>query len=90
MLLLFCLRSQRSRSVWPSLVYSSDIGGGFDQPTIVTRQARPHKKALESEVQQTVAMLESTLEHDNERPTAIVKPAEYIDQWSGMAFEDQC
>ena len=40
-------------------------------------------------MQQTVAMLESTLEHDNERPTAIVKPAEYIDQWSGMVFEDQ-
>ena len=40
-------------------------------------------------MQQTVAMLESTLEHDNERPTAIVKPAEYIDQWSGMVLEDQ-
>eukprot|EP00964_Phaeocystis_antarctica_P084252 scaffold53036_cov63-Phaeocystis_antarctica.AAC.2 len=37
------------------------------------------------EVQQTVAMLE----HIGKSAAAIVKLAEYIDQWSGIVFEDQ-
>ena len=63
-------------------VHSWDMDGGFDQPTIVRLD---HSKALESEVQQTVAMLA----HIGKSAAAIVKPAEYIGQWSGIVFEDQ-
>ena len=62
-------------------VHSWDMDGGFDQPTIVRLD---HSKALESEVQQTVAMLA----HIGKDAAAIVKPAEYIGQWSGIVFED--
>ena len=63
-------------------VHSWDMGGGFDQPTIVRLE---HTEAPESEVQQTVARLE----HIGTSAAAIVKPAEYIGQWNGFVFEDQ-
>ena len=63
-------------------VNSWDMDGGFNQPTIARLD---HTKALESEVQQTIAMLE----HIGTSATAVVKPAEYTDQWSGIVFEDQ-
>ena len=64
-------------------VNSWDTDGGFDQPTIFRLD---HIEALESEVQQTVAMLEHIA---GKSAAAIVKLAEYIGQWSGIVFEDQ-
>ena len=58
------------------------MDGRFDEPTIVRLD---HTKALESKVQQIVTMLA----HIGMSATAIVKPFEYIGQWSGMVFEDQ-
>ena len=64
-------------------VDSWDMDGGIDQPTVVKLD---HIEALESEVQQTVAMLEHIA---GKSAAAIVKLAEYIGQWSGIVFEDQ-
>ena len=63
-------------------VHSWDMDGGFNERTIVRLD---HTKALESEVQQTIAMLE----HIGKSTAAIVKAAENIGQWSGIVFEDQ-
>ena len=49
----------------------------FNEPTIVRLD---HTKALKREVQQAVAMLK----HIGQNAAAIVKPAEYIGQWSGI------
>ena len=61
-------------------VNSWDTNGGLNEPTIVRLD---HTKALESEVQQTVAMLE----HLGTSAATILKPAEHIGQWSGTVFE---
>ena len=61
------------------------MDGRFNEPTIVRLD---HTKALESEVQQTVAMLEH-IGKTAHSVAAVVKPAEYIGQWSGIVFEDQ-
>ena len=63
-------------------VNSWNMDGGFDEPTIGRLD---HTEALESEVQQTIAMLE----HIGKSTAAIVKAAENIGQWSGIVFEDQ-
>ena len=57
------------------------MDGRLDEPTIVRLD---HTKALESELQQTVAMLEHI-----RTAAAIIKPAEYIGQWSGIVFKGQ-
>ena len=62
-------------------VHSWDMNGGFDQPTIVRLE---HTKAIESEVQQTVAVLEHI-----GKSAAVARPAEHINEWSGVVFEDQ-
>ena len=49
----------------------------FNELTIVRLD---HTKALKREVQQAVAMLK----HIGQNAAAIVKPAEYIGQWSGI------
>ena len=63
-------------------VDSWDMDDRLHEPTIVRLD---HTEALESEVQQTDAMLE----HIGTSAAPIVKPAEYIGQWNGMVFEDQ-
>ena len=62
-------------------VHSWDMNGGFDQPAIVRLE---HTKAIESEVQQTVAVLEYI-----GKSAAVARPAEHINEWSGVVFEDQ-
>ena len=59
------------------------MDGGLDEPTVVKLD---HIEALESEVQQTVAMLE----HIGKSAAAIVKPAENIGHsGAALCFEDQ-
>ena len=68
-------------------VHSWDMEGGFNERTIVRLD---HTKARESEVQQSIAMqLEHIGKNAHSSAAAVVKPAEYVGQWSGIVFEDQ-
>ena len=61
-------------------VHSWDMSGRFNEPTIVKLD---HAETLKREVQQNVAMLE----HIQTNAAAIVRPAEYTNQWGGFVLE---